>query len=69
MADKFLRRVDGFECEMPGCTNRFGSRTTPSLKVCPECQDVARRHAEAEKKARQRAARRAAAQTSANASA
>lgn len=64
MADR-VRRVDGFECQMPGCGRRFGSRTTPAFPVCPECQDVARRHAEREKKARQRAARRGASQPSA----
>lgn len=59
MPDKFIHRIDGFECQMPNCGRRFGSRATPAFPVCPECQEVARRHAEMEKKARQRAARRA----------
>jgi hypothetical protein len=62
MADKFIRRVDGAECVMPGCGRRFGSRTTPAFPVCPECQGVAQRYAEAQKKARKRAARQQAAQ-------
>jgi hypothetical protein len=52
------RRVDGFECVMPGCGRRFGSRRLPAFPVCPECQAAARRHADAQKKARKRLALR-----------
>lgn len=49
--------LDGYLCAMPGCANRFSLRSRPELPVCPECQDVARKAAEADKKRRQRAAR------------
>lgn len=60
MADRYIRRVDGFICALPGCGKPFSSRGTPALPVCPECQAIAERHAEAEKSARKRARQRAA---------
>jgi ribosome-binding protein aMBF1 (putative translation factor) len=48
--DKYFRTV-GLVCEMPGCGNRFSARLTPALKVCPECQEVGQRQADAERKA------------------
>lgn len=43
--------IVGLVCDMPGCGNRFSARSTPALKVCPECQAIGQRQHEAEKKA------------------
>lgn len=49
--------LGGYVCEMPGCGSRFSARSRPEFPVCPECQEAARKAAEAEKKRRQRIAK------------
>lgn len=59
MRESIIRRVFGYQCQMPGCGRQFGARGAPQFPVCPECQAEAQRHKEREKAAAKRARQRA----------